>query len=165
MRRSLATARGFLVSYLSGRGRIVLTVRVRGKPCFQSPHCIRPRFNPERGPPPRPSSREVRGDGKGRASAFRGRRLKFLRASLGAQQTRLQRLIAVDRNRKAHDASTLAIDMMAATDPKQGPATTLDDPSEVAAGYRFHAGISSIRSMPPGSGGATSIERHPSIAS
>src|ERR1043166_9682193 len=71
----------------------------------------------------------------------------------------------MDGNREPNGAARLAIDMMTAFDAEQCPATTLDDASEVAAGYRFHAGNSSIRSVPPGSGGATSIDKQPSIAS
>src|SRR3954447_21525721 len=71
----------------------------------------------------------------------------------------------MDGNRQPDGAACLAINVMAAVNAKQGPAATLDHTSEVAAGYRFHAGNSSIRSVPPGSGGATSMDKHPSIAS
>src|SRR5450432_2434770 len=82
-----------------------------------------------------------------------------------SQQSGFQGLVAMDRNRKPDDASGLAIDVVAAVDAKQGPAAPFDNPDEVPAGCRFHAGNSNIRSIPPGSGGSTSIERHPSIAS
>src|SRR3954464_557378 len=81
------------------------------------------------------------------------------------QQTPFQGLMAMNRNRKPDGAAGLAVDMMASVDAKQGPTATLDHASEVPAGYRLHAGNSSIRSVPPGSGGATSMDRHPSIAS
>src|SRR6267142_772204 len=81
------------------------------------------------------------------------------------QQTCLQWLVAVDRNRQPDDTAALAVDMVATVDTKQYPTASLDHPGEVATGHGFHAGNSSIRSVPPGSGGATSMERHTSIAS
>ena len=52
-----------------------------------------------------------------------------------AQQTRLQRLVAVDRDRKPDDTATLAVDMVTAVYAKQRPASSLDDPSEVPTGH------------------------------
>jgi len=51
-----------------------------------------------------------------------------------SKQACLQGLVAVDWDSKPHDTSTLAVDMMAAIYAKQGPTTTLDNMSEVAAG-------------------------------
>src|SRR5258705_3854775 len=82
-----------------------------------------------------------------------------------SEQSSLQRLADVYRYRKPHGAAGLAVDVMASADAKQCPVASLNDPSELATGNRFHAGNSSIRSVPPGSGGATSMERQPSMAS
>jgi cytochrome c556 len=51
------------------------------------------------------------------------------------QQSRLQRLAAVDRNRKPYDAAALTINVVATADALQGPATPLNDPGELATGY------------------------------
>src|SRR5690348_8993662 len=81
------------------------------------------------------------------------------------QQAGLERMIAVNGNRKADDAAGLAIDVMAAGYAQEVSAAPLDDASEFAAGHYLHTAISKMRCLPPGFGSATSTDRQPSIAS
>jgi hypothetical protein len=55
-------------------------------------------------------------------------------ASQMARQADLERAIAMDRDGKTDHASRPAIDVMAAADSQQVPATPLDQASEFAAG-------------------------------
>src|SRR5258708_10199976 len=81
------------------------------------------------------------------------------------KQAGLQRAVAVNGNGQANDAAGLAVDVVAAADAQQLPAAPLDHPRELAAGDRPHRAISTMRSLPPGLGAATSTARQPSMAS
>src|SRR5437899_1352759 len=81
------------------------------------------------------------------------------------QETGLQRAISVYRDRKTHDSSGLAVNMMAAANAEQSPAASLHQAGEVAAGQYLHTEISRMRLLSSGFGSATSTERQPSTAS
>src|SRR6516165_970729 len=82
-----------------------------------------------------------------------------------AQQSGLEGLVAVNWNRQANNTTRSAIDMMTAVDAQQFPAALLDQASKRTPGERFHTTISRMRSLPPGLGSTTSMDRQPSMAS
>jgi hypothetical protein len=51
------------------------------------------------------------------------------------EQAPLQRRVAMNWNGEPNHTSILAIDVMTTADTEQNPTVTLDDASEVAAGY------------------------------
>ena len=79
------------------------------------------------------------------------------------EQTNLKGSITVNRDRKPDRAARLAIDMVAAADPKQLPAVVFQKFGQVFAGKRSHMAIS--KTLPGPLGSATATERHPSTAS
>jgi hypothetical protein len=94
--------------------------------------------------------------------------VRFLKAShfqKVLEKSDLQRLVAVNRNRKPDDAAKFALDVVAAVDAEKCPAVSLEKTAKLLAGDRFHTTISSTRSLPVCLGVLISTERHPSTAS
>jgi len=62
-----------------------------------------------------------------------------------AQQARLERRVSMHRDRKSHDRTAAAVDIVTAMDSKQNPAMSLDNAAEVFPRYLFQTAISMIR--------------------